>query len=135
MFSFLFIQNTLNSFWYEYQEADIVMGHLWGFLPLHVSFLYDLHFSYFVHIFKVFSYAVWSKLPFLCFLKIILSNMYIFFFKYILLIMLLQLSPFFLPFIPLLPAPPPSTSIPPTLDHVHGSYIQVLWLVYFLYCS
>ena len=36
------------------------------------------------------------------------------------------------PFSPLY-SPPPCT--PPPLVHVHGSYIRVLWLLHFLYCS
>ena len=59
-------------------------------------------------------------------------------FKYILLIMLLQLSHFFSPLFPSI-LHPHSTSIlplpPPTLVHVHGSYVQVLWLLHFLYYS
>ena len=43
------------------------------------------------------------------------------FLKYILLIVLLQLSHFFLPFIPLCPVPPPSHQHSPTLVHVPTS--------------
>ena len=68
----------------------------------------------------------------------IFTNLFLFFvcfvLKYILFIMLLQLSQFFLPFILLLSAPSPSpSSIPPV--HVLGSYILVLWLLHFLYYS
>ena len=52
------------------------------------------------------------------------------FFNYILLVVLLQLSHFFLTSIPLHPAPPlPPVFLPHPLVHVHGSYIQVLWLI------
>ena len=44
------------------------------------------------------------------------------FFKHILLIMLLQLSDFFLPFIPFCPVPP-THHHPPTVVHIHGSCI------------
>ena len=44
-------------------------------------------------------------------------------FKYIVLIMLLQLSQFFLLFIPLLPALHPQPTASPLLVHVHESYI------------
>ena len=56
------------------------------------------------------------------------------FFKYILLIMLLQLSHFFSPSFPST-LHPPSHQHPPTLVHVHGLYISVLWLLHFLYYS
>ena len=47
---------------------------------------------------------------------------YLFFKKYIVLIMLLQLSHFFLPFIP--PRPPPLLPLAlPSLVHAHGLYI------------
>ena len=48
--------------------------------------------------------------------------------------MLIPLSHFLLPFTPLRPAPP-SHQHSPTLVHVHGSHIQVLWLPYFPYYS
>ena len=48
--------------------------------------------------------------------------------------MLLQLS-HFPPFIPFCPATPLPPAFLPTLVHVHGSYIQVLWLLHFLYYS
>ena len=53
-----------------------------------------------------------------CFFK---KYCFIFLFKYILFIMLLQLSHFFLIFIPLCPAPPSHQYFPPY--HVHGSYM------------
>ena len=43
--------------------------------------------------------------------------------------MLLQLSQFF----PLCPHPPSGN--PHTIVHVHGSCMQVLWLLHFLYCT
>ena len=46
--------------------------------------------------------------------------------------------PFFLTFIHLCPAPllPPAfPALPPVLFHVHGSYIEVLGLLHFLYYS
>ena len=67
----------------------------------------------------------------------LLKRFYLFIFlllKYILLIMLLKLSQFFSPLFP-------STLYPishhhsPNLVHVHGSYIQVIWLLYFPYQS
>ena len=42
------------------------------------------------------------------------------------------------PFPPLHSTPscsPPPSHIPPTIVHVHGSYISVLWLLHFLYYS
>ena len=45
------------------------------------------------------------------------------FFKYILLIMLLQMSQFYLTFIPLCPLPLYPPAFLPTLVHVHGWYI------------
>ena len=58
-----------------------------------------------------------------------------FFKKYVLLIMLLQLSHFFSS--PLFPSTlyPSSHPHSPTLVHVHGSYIEVLWVLHFLYYS
>ena len=53
-------------------------------------------------------------------------------FKIYLLIMLLQLSTFFL--CPLHPVPPFPLAIP-SLFHIHGSCIEVFWLLHFLYCS
>ena len=47
--------------------------------------------------------------------------------------MLLQLSHFFLPFVPLCPAAPLPPAFPTPLVHVHGLYIKVLWLVHFPY--
>ena len=61
-----------------------------------------------------------------------------FFFKkklYILLSMLLHLSHFFSSFYSPPPCTYPPTSISPALVHVHGSYIQVLWLLHFPYYS
>ena len=48
--------------------------------------------------------------------------------------MLLQLSYFFFSPLSLSVLQHPPTSLP-TLVHVHGSYIQVLWLLHFLYYS
>ena len=62
------------------------------------------------------------------------ENVYQFFsFKYILLIMVLQL----LHFPSLFPSAlhPPPTHIPSCLVHVHGFYIEVPWLLHFLYYS
>ena len=57
----------------------------------------------------------------------------IFIFKYVSLIMLLQLSHYF-PYCPLHPVSPYPPAIPP-LVHVHGLYLRVLRLLYFLYYS
>ena len=56
-----------------------------------------------------------------------------FFFHYILLIMLLVVPMF--PLCPPTPSTPPPSGNPPTMDHVHGSCVQVLWLLHFLYCT
>ena len=40
------------------------------------------------------------------------------------------------PFLPLLhPAYPTTSGKPPTIVHVHGSRLEVLWLLHFLYCT
>ena len=57
-----------------------------------------------------------------------------FFVFYILLVMLLQSSPFFLLCLPLLSTPTPSGN-PHTIVHVHGSCIQVLWLLHLLFST
>ena len=41
----------------------------------------------------------------------------------------------FYPFVPLQPALPLPSGNPHTLVHVHGSYINVLWLLYSLCCT
>ena len=57
-----------------------------------------------------------------------------FFVFYILLVMLLQSSQFFLLCLPLLSTPTPSGN-PHTIVHVHGSCIQVLWLLHLLFST
>ena len=56
------------------------------------------------------------------------------FFNCILLFMLLELSQFS-PFVPIHPASPTPSGNPPTIGHIHGSCIQVLWLLHLLYCT
>ena len=48
--------------------------------------------------------------------------------------MLLELSQFS-PFVPIHPASPTPSGNPPTIGHIHGSCIQVLWLLHLLYCT
>ena len=69
------------------------------------------------------------KAKYICYLALHRKS----FFNYILLIMLLQLFHFF-PFAPLQLAPPTVSGNPHAIVHVHGSCVQVLWLLHFLYC-
>ena len=41
----------------------------------------------------------------------------------------------FSPFVPLQPASATPSGYPPTIVHVHGSGMQVFWLLHFLYCT
>ena len=68
------------------------------------------------------------------YIVLVLFTVHTKFFCYVLLIIVLQLSWFF----PICPPPlntPYSLRQSPTIVHVHGSCVQVLWLFHFLYCT